>query len=405
VLLSRSLPLRAGPYGPTEARPYFEGLLPDGMRRERLARELGLEHTDAYGLLAELGRDCLGAVVLLPSGERPEPPSDPGSLAWLGEDELEELLAIPPPRLLDPDRPERMRFALPGERHKLALVRDEASGRWAWPQPGAPSTHILKPETGEYPDFVVNEVACTAAMREVGFPVAPLELKTIAGRPCAVSERFDRTGEGAGATRLHQETFWQALGIPPGAERNEPEAERPGFQHSAELLRQIGAEAEVETLFRFGFCNFLLGNHPDEIVKRRDLHGRNSALLLDPEGGASLAPFCDIASTGVYEDDSHMARTIVEWVEHTSGYAGLMRIGMECERVPLEAVITAVRLAADLTQGLGSVARRALDQGWYRPVIDEVVLVVTKRAEQLSEDLSHVVKGPHGETLPRFRDR
>jgi hypothetical protein len=99
-----------------------------------------------------------------------------------------------------------------------------------------------------------------------------------------------------------------------------------------------------------------------------------------------------------------MARTIVEWAEHTSGYAGLMRIGMECERVPFEAVITGVRLAGEITQGLGSVVERALEEDWYRPVIDEVVFVVTKRAKQLSEDLSFVVKGPHGETLPRFGD-
>jgi serine/threonine-protein kinase HipA len=255
VPLSRSLPVRTEPYGPEEARPYFEGLLPDGMRRERIARELGLDPADLYGLLAELGRDCLGAVFFLPAGEEPERAPDPGSLAWLGDDELEELLAIPPPRLFDPDVEQRMRFALPGERHKLALLRDEANDRWAWPQPGAPSTHVVKPETGEYPDFAVNEVACTAAMREIGLPVAPLELETIAGRPCAVSERFDRWGEGPGATRLHQETFWQALGIPPGAEQREQEAERPGFLHSAELLRQIGEEEAVETLFRFGYCN------------------------------------------------------------------------------------------------------------------------------------------------------
>ncbi len=199
--LSRSLPLRAEPYGAAAARPYFEGLLPDGLRRERIARELGLDPADGLGLLAELGSDCPGAVLLLPEGERPEDP-DPDALAWLGDDELEELLAVPPPRLFDPANERRMRFALPGERHKLALVRDEQGDRWAWPQPGMPSTHIVKPETGEHPDFVVNEVACTAALRRLGLPLAPLEPMRVAGRPCAVAARFDRRlrqGEAAAA--------------------------------------------------------------------------------------------------------------------------------------------------------------------------------------------------------------
>ncbi len=216
TLLSRSLPLRAEPYGAAAARPYFEGLLPDGLRRERIARELGLDPADGLGLLAELGSDCPGAVLVLPEGERPEDP-DPDALAWLGDDELEELLAAPPPRLFDPDNERRMRFALPGERHKLALVRDERSDRWAWPQPGMPSTHVVKPETGEYPDLVVNEVACTAALRRLGLPLAPLEPMRVAGRPCAVAARFDRRGDGLPATPRHHRADAGRDGVRTGA--------------------------------------------------------------------------------------------------------------------------------------------------------------------------------------------
>ncbi len=398
TLLSRSLPVRAEPYGAGEARPYFEGLLPDYARRDRIALELGLDPADSLGLLAELGRDCPGAIFFLPEGEEPRPP-DPGSLAWLGDEELEELLEIPPPRIFDPGSERRMRFALPGEHHKLALVRDEENDRWAWPQPGFPSTHVVKPETGEYPQFAANEVACTAALRGLGLPVPELELQTIAGRPCAVSRRFDRRGEGLGATRLHQETFWQAFGFPPGAERNPVEVERPGFMHSAELLHRIGEEENVEILFRVGFCNFLFGNHADDIVQRCDLHGRNSTLFLDDGGGATLGPFYDIASTDVYQSDENMTRDVVEWVEHTSGYAGLMRIGMECNLEPLPAVLSALKIGGLLFSSLRSVIDRALAEGWYEPVLDEIVLVAAKRSKQLSEDLNDVVRGPNGERL------
>ncbi len=125
---------------------------------------------------------------------------------------------------------------------------------------------MVKPETGEYPDLVVNEVACTAALRRLGLPLAPLEPMTIAGRPCAVAARLDRRGDGLPATPRHQETFWQALGFAPGAERAAEELERPGFLHSAELLRAIGEEDAVETLFKLGFACFLLGDHAEDIA-------------------------------------------------------------------------------------------------------------------------------------------
>jgi hypothetical protein len=39
-----------------------------------------------------------------------------------------------------------------------------------------------------------------------------------------------------------------------------------GATHSAELLRGLGGEAAVETLFKVGFASFLLGNGAEQIV-------------------------------------------------------------------------------------------------------------------------------------------
>ena len=99
--------------------------------REQIAAELGIDPADGYGLIAALGRDCPGAVVFLPQGAPPPRRPAREEIAWLEPRELEEVVATPPPRIFDPDRPQRMRFALPGERHKLALVRDAERG-WAW---------------------------------------------------------------------------------------------------------------------------------------------------------------------------------------------------------------------------------------------------------------------------------
>jgi serine/threonine-protein kinase HipA len=93
--LSMALPLRPEPYGPDASRAYVECLLPQGQRRAAIAEELGLRSTDGYGLIAALGRDCLGAVTFRPEGEG-ESPVEPGEPAWLDEGELEEVLRWTP---------------------------------------------------------------------------------------------------------------------------------------------------------------------------------------------------------------------------------------------------------------------------------------------------------------------
>ena len=91
---------------------------------------------------------------------------------------------------------------LPGPRHKLALIRDEESGGWAWPQAGAPSTHVIKPETGEYPEYVANEMFCMTLFRQAGLPVAEATVESIGGRRCLVSPRYDRlAGDQPGETQ------------------------------------------------------------------------------------------------------------------------------------------------------------------------------------------------------------
>ena len=59
-ILSTSLPVREEPYSQSELLPFFEGLLPEGSARDRLAVRLRLEPDDVFGFLREIGRDCAG---------------------------------------------------------------------------------------------------------------------------------------------------------------------------------------------------------------------------------------------------------------------------------------------------------------------------------------------------------
>jgi serine/threonine-protein kinase HipA len=379
ALLSNSLPLRSEPFGPDTTRAYVEGHLPQGTRREVIAAELGLHPADGYGLIAELGGDCLGAVTFLAEGETGEPPGA-NSLAWLSEAELEEVVRPTPSRIFDRSHPGRMRFALPGERHKLALVRDERDGRWAWPEPGLPSTHIVKPEPRDRPGLVANEHACTLAYRELGLPVAHTAVETIAGQTCLVSKRFDRWGEGPAVERLHQETFAQALGIAPDCERRlAPGA--PSLREASGLMRAIGEEASVETLMRATFCDLLIGC--------TELRGASAALLFGPDG-PMLAPFYGIASTEIYGEVRPRPVVIGTDVPPAPLLIDLRHAIELCELEFEPSIIESVKLMGSVCMALGAVAEDAWQNGWTRREIDETVQLATGRALGFREESTYL---------------
>jgi len=381
LLLSHSLPLRTQPFGPAVARAYVEGLLPQGGRRRAIARELGLDPSDGYGLIAELGGDCLGAVSFDRGPAETEAAAATGSPAWLTDAELEELLQPRPARLFDESDPWRMRFALPGARHKLALFYDAAEDRWAWPRPGLPSTHIVKPEPPERPGIAANEHACSLAYLELGFPVAHTKVATIAGRPCLLSKRFDRWGDPAAAERLHQESFAQALAICPeeAARRLSPGV--PMLSEASELLHAIGEAEAARALMWVSVCDVLLGC--------TELRGANAALLYGA-AGPMLAPFNDIASTEPY--GQLRPRPIVIGVDVPTAplLIDLRHIFELCGAEFQEALIDSIRLMTPLCEALNSAANRAKAEGWHHDAIEDALQILFERGRSLGRELQYL---------------
>lgn len=388
ALLSNSLPARSEPYSAEATRAYVEGLLPEGQRRTRLGRELDLDAADGYLLLSELGQDCPGAVSFVAAGEVPQRRAAE-EIAWLSEDELAEVLKPPPPRLFSSERPQRMRFVLPGIRHKLSLVHDEASGRWGWPEAGAPSTHVVKPETGEYPEYVANEMFCMTVCRQVGLPVAKASVAEIAGRRCLVSPRYDRVVGEAGreVMRLHCESFCQALGIPP-ADPESKEGQAPGWAEARGLLSAVSRADEVVNLLTAAFCNYMLGNG--------DAHGKNFALidrdrtsLVGPERRWRLAPLADITSTVVYDDPIHHGLVISEEYQETSY---LLELAEVCEKCEFDFEVLrglASTTAKRVGMAVETIATRSKKEGWHQPIVDKIVELAADRSFGLGAEVEY----------------
>src|SRR3954449_6720140 len=67
--ISMSLPLREDAFRGERVLAVFENLLPDSdILRRRVAEKVGAKGTDAYSLLSQIGRDCVGALQFILDG-------------------------------------------------------------------------------------------------------------------------------------------------------------------------------------------------------------------------------------------------------------------------------------------------------------------------------------------------
>jgi serine/threonine-protein kinase HipA len=371
--LSLSLPTDRVRFTSAESRPFFEALLPEGTVRDQIAAQLKLASGDSYGLLAELGRDCAGAIQIMEAKRMSEPPD----VRWLDSAQMDELIARLPTRPLGIRAEDgRLRLSLAGVQRKAVLVRD-ADGRFGEPLHGMPTTHILKPDQvdSEYPAIAVNELFCMTLAARCGLPTARVELATFASRPCLIVERFDRDLSQRPAVRRHQEDLCQALGLTPDFKYQHPGWELPSFEALAELLNRHGVQPGADRLAvaDAAVFNYLVGN--------ADAHAKNVSVLHETNG-IRLAPLYDVVSTAAYpalNQDLAMAIGDVfdphavgptQWVD-LAGDLGLRPAAFGARRGRMvDTVIASSEALRD----------EARDQGWHHEIVDAVVMTIAERA-------------------------
>lgn len=290
-LLSVSLPLASQAYTQGAVRPFIDGLLPEAESRRAVAAEFDLLASDSYGLIRALGRDCAGALVIQPAAEPAPPPPTTSTAQRVTDEELAELVAglrDAPLGVTD-----RVRVSLAGVQEKLLMTR-MPDGSWGRPVDGTPSTHILKPDIARFPDTVANEAFCMRLAKHLGLAVAEVDEIVVNGRRLLVVERYDRVVEPGGAvSRLHQEDFCQATGVPP--EKKYQEDGGPSLLRVAQILMAVGSSDVLEQLLRAVVLNALVGNG--------DAHAKNFSMLHHRSGTIGLAPLYDVMSTLLYKDD------------------------------------------------------------------------------------------------------
>lgn len=294
-LLSLALPLTRDRYPNGVTRAFLAGLLPEGEPRRAIAEDLDLAASDVFGLLAALGKDCAGALVIQPQDDPSPPLPTTRSAAPLSEDGLAELVANLRSAPLGVGR--TVRLSLAGVQEKLLLAR-MPDGTWGRPIDGTPSTHILKPEIERFANTVENEAFCMRVAKHLGLSVANVETILVDGRPVLVVERFDRIVDSDGTVhRVHQEDFCQALGLPPDKKYEQDAG--PKLAQLARILQDVAEPCAAEALLKALTLNVALGNC--------DAHGKNFSLLHTESGALRSAPLYDILSTKLYPLDDKLA--------------------------------------------------------------------------------------------------
>lgn len=276
---------------------YFENLIPDNERiLQRLRDRYGARSTAPFDLLAAIGRDCVGAIQLLPAG------TEPGDIRRIEATSLNEAgvanvlrnttVSRHSDEALDDDA---FRVSIARAQEKTALLRHR--GRWCIPHGATPSTHIFKLPLGLVGNVQADmrmsvelEWPCMELVREYGVPVAPVEIGRFEDQQALIVERFDRirARDGNYWLRIPQEDFCQVTGLPPNR-RYESDG-GPGIRRIMDILRgSESADTDREDFFKTQLLFW--------IMAATDGHAKNFSLTLLAGGHYRRTPLYDILST------------------------------------------------------------------------------------------------------------
>ncbi|MDE2487740.1 MAG: HipA domain-containing protein [Alphaproteobacteria bacterium] len=269
----------------TRARvhPYFSNLLPEGPLRDYLAKRAGVKPTRELHLLATLGEDLPGAILLRP---RDAPlPND-----------------AEPPRFYGGGEATALRFSLAGVQLKFSAV-EKAQGGLTIPAQGVGGDWIVKLPSTRFAGVSENEFSMMSLAAAIGIEVPAvrlLDLDEIAGLPGDIGRlqgaayaiaRFDRPG---GDARVHVEDFAQVFGVFP-----EAKYQRASYRNIGQVIwRETGEPGYAEFVRRLVFSS-LIGN--------ADMHLKNWSLIYRDGRTPSLAPAYDFVATLAYLPDDNAA--------------------------------------------------------------------------------------------------
>ncbi len=308
--VSISLPFQKTPFSPETTKNFFEGLLPEGFYRKTIADSLKTDEKDYLSILKELGRECIGALMITEDGDDIGP-EDYVRLAGEAVKQLaEEGISRATDMLMS------THLSLTGASGKVGLYLDEKENAWYLPKGRAASTHIVKQSHIRLNQIVLNEQLCLLTAKKLGIDVPESFIINVEKAKEATpedkdtlfaTERYDRKLvddrkiKGLPVPlRLHQEDFAQALGM---AASKKYEKSPEGYLGKIfKLIRENSTDPidDQKKLWDRILFNYIIGN--------TDGHIKNFSLLYNSAmNSVRLAPAYDVICTTLYGASREMS--------------------------------------------------------------------------------------------------
>jgi serine/threonine-protein kinase HipA len=376
--LSLSMPITLAEHPNAKIDPFLWGLLPDNeIILGNWARKFHVSARNAFSLIAHVGEDCAGAVqfvqparlnVILGAAAPP--------IEWLDEKEMAKRL-----RALREDQSawraprDTGQFSLAGAQPKTALLFENK--RWGVPSGRIPTTHILKPPSGEFEGHAESEHFCLELARALGLPVVDSRIMHFKDEIAIVVERYDRARVAGTLHRVHQEDMCQAFAIPPTHKyQNEG---GPGIRDIVGLL------GENSSVPREDISTFLDSVVYNWLIAGTDAHAKNYALLIGVGGRIRLAPLYDVASILPYPDINLGKAKLSMKIGGEYRLRNIRpyhwrRLAVELKLDPDKTLRRVSDFAGQLADHVSAVKHQMVSEGLKHPIITRLAEAVGKRA-------------------------
>jgi len=380
--LSLSLPLLRARFKHEDVASVLWGLLPDNEELlQRWGSHFQVSPRNPAALLAHVGEDCAGAVQFVTDQRLAAVLGGEGDsvLTLTGEEVAARLASLRQTRGVGRLGEAVGHFSLAGAQSKMALMK-QPDGEWAIPSGRLPTTHIIKPPSGDYDGFVENEIFCLRLARRIGLPAAHVEKMVIKGESAISVERYDRQQIDGVWHRIHQEDFCQALSVTPHLKYQNQGGPGPADLASLLWMHSSQPRVDVDVLLRALVFNYLIGG--------TDAHAKNYSILFGSDGAVRLAPLYDISSAfpypGLQRRKIKMAMKIgshYKWwdirLQDWQNTAESMQLD------PTAGLYTLAEMARSLPAAASELHIRMRAEGTAHPVLDDLVEEINASCSRL----------------------
>lgn len=347
------------PTDPQAPRNFLDALIPErDSARESIQRTTQAKSTSTWDLLAAIGGDLPGGVVLNSDENGPTREIPFSRIASEGviSARISDIKAGGSG--FEAGHGSAPRFSLAGAQGKFAVA--QIGDQLFWSDSASPSTHIIKPESREHDGLELIEDATLKLAQRVGVEAPDTEQRIFAGESAFQVVRFDRFLDEDGIPqRIHAEDMTQVLG------RKLADKYQVHTDEIVAALRETTGDDELGYAFyrQYAF-NAIIGN--------ADAHGKNYSILYTA-GGVTLSPLYDAIPIGMFPDYRQTLAMPVGYMDHfltvgPSDWAeSAQDAGLDIDRV--QAIVTEVSegIQEHLEDTLGRVdhsrvTKDALDQ-------------------------------------------